>query len=315
MYHAESALEVGPEVPPKPPAYMTTPPPRKDSLRRTPTSSPDSVFLKHVAEQIVDRPSLYHPHLMASPLFDRAMQEASIMERGRPVSRKETVPPAATTTPETSPKEDTDDYATLPTGLQPMQAALILPDSEKQKIRKQATLQAERFEILGYQEVAGLSKELRTLDERCEYLRKTYKTLRTGRQKLHLRMISYLKNDTITFSKERLLKQEQAVVELDKALDEWAVKLELAENRRLRVRQKLLEHVAAAMMLNPSSNNGLQPTPPGSSGGSGGPSSPEPLRIDHQKENRESIRIYAEPQVLSLFNDIELAMSRMCEAC
>lgn len=153
------------------------------------------------------------------------------------------------------------------------------------------------------------------MDERCEYLRKTYKTLRTGRQKLHLRMISYLKNDTITFSKERLLKQEQAVVELDKALDEWAVKLELAENRRLRVRQKLLEHVAAAMMLNPSSNNGLQPTPPGSSSGSGGPSSPEPLRIDHQKENRESIRIYAEPQVLSLFNDIELAMSRMCEAC
>jgi len=225
------------------------------------------------------------------------------------------VQPPDTATIDTSPKEEMDEYATLPMGLQPMQAALILADSEKQKIRKQATLQAERFEILGYQEVAGLSKELRTLDERCEYLRKTYKTLRTGRQKLHLRMISYLKNDTITFSKERLLKQEQAVVELDKALDEWAVKLELAENRRLRVRQKLLEHVAAAMMLNPSSNNGLQPTPPGSSGGSGGPSSPEPLRIDHQKENRESIRIYAEPQVLSLFNDIELAMSRMCEAC
>ena len=178
------------------------------------------------------------------------------MERGRPVKRKESVQPPDTATIDTSPKEEMDEYATLPMGLQPMQAALILADSEKQKIRKQATAQAERFEILGYQEVAGLAKvntlvvvqglvliamkELRTLDERCEYLRKTYKTLRTGRQRLHLRMISYLKNDTITFSKERLLKQEQAVVELDKALDDWAVKLELAENRRLRVRQKLL---------------------------------------------------------------------------
>jgi hypothetical protein len=258
------------------------------------------------------------------------MEEASsIMERGRPVRRKESVTPPSPTI-EPSPKEETDEYATLPMGLQPMQAALILPDSEKQKIRKQAASQAERFEILGYQEVAGLSKvnsmlafvsgadgekELRTLDERCEYLRKTYKTLRTGRQKLHLRMISYLKNDTITFSKERLLKQEQAVVELDKALDDWAVKLELAENRRLRVRQKLLEHVAAAMMLNTSSPVG-QPTPPGSSGGSTGPSSPEPLRLSGEhREGRESIRIYAEPQVLSLFNDIEQAIGRMCEAC
>jgi hypothetical protein len=129
-------------------------------------------------------------------------------------------------------------------------------------------------------------------------------------------MISYLKNDTISFSKERLLKQEQAVVELDKALDDWAVKLELAENRRLRVRQKLLEHVAAAMMLNTSAPGG-QPTPPGSSGSSGGPTSPEPLRLsgEQHREDRESIRIYAEPQVLSLFNDIEQAIGRMCEAC
>jgi hypothetical protein len=96
---------------------------------------------------------------MTSPLFERELMEASsIMHRGRPVKRKESVPPPATTAPEAVPKEQTDEYAILPTGLQPMQAALILPDSEKQKIRKQATSQAERFEILGYQEVSGLSK-------------------------------------------------------------------------------------------------------------------------------------------------------------
>ena len=72
------------------------------------------------------------------------------------------------------------------------------------------------------------------------------------------------------------------------------------------------------MMLNTSSSATGQPTPPGSSGGSGGPSSPEPLRLsgEHRRgEDRESIRIYAEPQVLSLFNDIEQAIGRMCEAC
>jgi hypothetical protein len=101
---------------------------------------------------------------MISPLFDRELMEASsIMERGRPVKRKESVPPPVTTPLETSPKVETDEYATLPMGLQPMQAALILPDSEKQKLRKQATSQAERFEILGYQEVSGLSK-VRTYD-------------------------------------------------------------------------------------------------------------------------------------------------------
>jgi hypothetical protein len=68
------------------------------------------------------------------------------------------------------------------------------------------------------------------------------------------------------------------------------------------------------MLLNTSSPMG-QPTPPGSSGGTG-PSSPEPLRLSgERREDRESIRIYAEPQVLSLFNDIEQAIGRMCEAC
>jgi hypothetical protein len=81
----------------------------------------------------------------------------SIMDRGRPVKRKESVSTIASTD-DMGPKDDSNDFAKLPTGLQPMQAALILPDQEKQKIRKQATLQAERFEILSYQEVTTLSK-------------------------------------------------------------------------------------------------------------------------------------------------------------
>lgn len=38
-------------------------------------------------------------------------------------------------------------------------------------------------------------------------------------------------------------------MELDLSIDDWVSKLEQAENRRTRVRQKLLEHVAAALTL------------------------------------------------------------------
>jgi len=46
-----------------------------------------------------------------------------------------------------------------------------------------------------------------------------------------------------------MLKQEEALAELDASIDDWVAKLEQAENRRTRVRQKLLEHVAAAATL------------------------------------------------------------------
>lgn len=46
-----------------------------------------------------------------------------------------------------------------------------------------------------------------------------------------------------------MLKQEEALAELDASIDDWVNKLEMAENRRTRVRQKLLEHVAAAAIL------------------------------------------------------------------
>ena len=51
------------------------------------------------------------------------------------------------------------------------------------------------------------------------------------------------------FSHDSMLKQEEALAELDASIDDWVGKLEKAENRRTRVRQKLLEHVAAAATL------------------------------------------------------------------
>lgn len=185
-------------------------------------------------------------------------------------------------------------------------------DADKEVLHKQAHDQAEKFEILNKRDVASMSRELRALDERCDYLRKTYKSLRAGRQKLHGRMISYLKRgETVIFSRESLLKQEEALAELDLSIDEFILKLEQAENRRLRLRQKLLEHVAAALVLNPSNSRAdlAESTPPRS------PVKVEsPTRMD--RKDVESIKIYADGHVLNLFSDIEQAIGKMCEqAC
>jgi hypothetical protein len=93
-------------------------------------------------------------------------------------------------------------------------------------------------------------QELRALDERCEYLRKTHHSLRSGRRNLHERICTYLRSPrTAQFSHSSILKQEEALIELDLSIDDWVSKLEHAENRRMRVRQKLLEHVAAALTI------------------------------------------------------------------
>jgi hypothetical protein len=242
------------------------------------------------------------------------MLNGSIMERGRPLPKKGSTQNLKAFNKE---KDEYFEYSTLPTGLRPVEASVMLPLSEKQNLAKQASSQAERFEILGTDQVQTLSQELRALDERCEYLRKTYRSLRLGRQKLHARLLMYLKSEALSFSKDRLLKQEEALVELDRAIDDWATKLDRAENRRLRVRQKLLEHVAAAMMLNVTSVQRvtLEPTPPGSREGrdSSMESGSESLK-SKDRGDVESIKIYADTQVLNLFSDIEQAIGRMCEA-
>jgi len=125
-------------------------------------------------------------------------------------------------------------------------------------------------------------------------------------------MISYLKRgETVIFSRESLLKQEEALAELDISIDEFILKLEQAENRRLRLRQKLLEHVAAALLLNPPASNRedmTESTPPRS------PVKAEsPARVE--RKDVESIKIYADGHVLNLFSDIEQAIGKMCEAC
>lgn len=261
----------------------------------------------------------------------RKRSDQSIMDRGRPIARSRRERSRQGSTTSSSEKEGADTWK-LPKGVSLSQAPTAYAPAEREKLRTKAAQQAEKFEILSSREVTALSKvsfprenrrlphilivfqEMRALDERCDYLRKTYKSLRAGRQKLHARMISYLKrSETIVFSRESLLKQEEALVELDLSIDDWMAKIEQAENRRLRIRQKLLEHLAAAMALPPTTpvSDAAEATPPRSPIKAEGVESPH--RMD--RKDVESIRIYADGHVLNLFSDIEQAIGKMCEAC
>ncbi|KAF2256964.1 hypothetical protein BU26DRAFT_536901 [Trematosphaeria pertusa] len=251
------------------------------------------------------------PIATAATSHNRNMSESSVMDRGRPVRRSSKRQRSQTCSEAPSSDALPQDNWRLPRGMPVAEASLRMPEADKEVLHKQAYEQAEKFEVLNKRDVSSLSRELRALDERCDYLRKTYKSLRAGRQKLHGRMISYLKRgETVIFSRESLLKQEEALAELDISIDEFILKLEQAENRRLRLRQKLLEHVAGALVLNPPSLRDTAETTP--------PRSPvkleSPSRMD--RKDVQSIKIYADGHVLSLFSDIEQAIGKMCEqAC
>ena len=202
------------------------------------------------------------------------------------------------------------------------------------------------------------------MDERCDYLRKTYRSLHAGRQKLHARMMAYLKRENgAIFTREGLIRQEEALAELDVSLDDWISKIEQAENRRLRIRQKVLEHFCAAITLTTSTSQAQtvmspeqavrvqvlqrsqEQTPPRSPveratdspnmftmlpltvATTTGMTAISPMTMEHEikplqmdgpkigdpekRRDVQSIKIYADGDVLDLFSDIEQAIDHM----
>ncbi|KAI3326105.1 hypothetical protein HD806DRAFT_489217 [Xylariaceae sp. AK1471] len=191
----------------------------------------------------------------ASALSHRRGQSdsGSIMERGRPRKRIDGTPIGVNhrrTESKSSLSAERKAFETLPQGYRPRDAVKKMDQADITYLQKQALGQAMRFEVLKKEDVDNLSKELRQLDERTEYLRHTYTSLRAGRRNLQSRVCQYLRSPRVAkFSYESMLKQEETLAELDASIDDWVIKLEHAENRRTRVRQKLLEHVAAAAAM------------------------------------------------------------------
>ena len=150
-----------------------------------------------------------------------------------------------------------------------------------------------------------LIKELQILEERCKHLRITHVKLRQGRKSLRNRMVSYLKSPRNTkISRDIILRQEEALADLDNSIDEWVTKADAAEARRSEIHQKLLEHVAAALTLQSS---GTSPpvnehTPPISP-------DKENDYLNNQRKDVQSIKIYADQVVAALSAEIDKEIS------
>ena len=104
------------------------------------------------------------------------------------------------------------------------------------------------------------------------------------------------------FSRESILKQEEALADLDSSIDSWVFKLEQAENRRNRIHQLLLEHFTATLTLETVTGGRKRysaeiQTPPTS------PEKPEDL--DLGRDDAQSIKVYADSGVTALLTAIE----------
>lgn len=199
----------------------------------------------------------------------------------------------------------------MPSGFRAIDATSRVPEAEAKALKSQADRHVKRFEVLQVKDVSMLSQELELLDERCEYLQSTHKSLRQGRKNLHTRMITYLRSPRMAnFSRESILRQEEALAELDVSIDDWVAKLEAAEERRTTIRQRLLEHVAAALTL--QTNVVARPsyldeaTPPVS------PEKEEDF-LRNARKDVQSIRIYADEGVTALLAEIEKEIDYISE--
>ncbi|KAK7525131.1 Up-regulated during septation-domain-containing protein [Phyllosticta citriasiana] len=303
--------DMPPEVPPKSPSLYTKkspatrPQPRMDFGNADPTIGEDPAGEKYFIEGRCSSPESLDKR--DRPIVHRRRRSGqSVMSGGNSYGR----------TPQRveSRAENTDTWR-LPRGLPASVAVSTLANSERERLSDKAYGQVEKFEVLNCRDVNSLTKELHALDERCDYLRRTYKSLREGRQRLHARMLSYLrKSETVCFNRDSLLKQEEALVELDISIDDWIFKIEQAEGRRTRIREKLLEHVAAAVVMPciaRSTDETCQTTPPRSPVKADSPDRP----YHTNRKDVESIRIYADGEVLNLFADLEKAIGHMCDSC
>ncbi|KAI9682642.1 MAG: hypothetical protein M1829_006629 [Trizodia sp. TS-e1964] len=253
----ESPPEVPPKVPPKSPRTEA----RASSRNRFPYAQPNSSTSTLCSVNSSHSPARHGSPRPGQPprsdssqsVHTRNHSDISMMDRGRPAKRTagEQLPNnGSPAKPKRSASADMRAFEILPCGRLASEATGTFPRNELENLQRQALEQAGRFEVLAAKDVDVLSRELQSLDERCDYLRKTYVSLRSGRRSLHVRMIHYLRSPRVAkFSLESLLKQEDALIELDDSIDDWVDKLEWAENRRMRVRQKLLEHVGAAATL------------------------------------------------------------------
>lgn len=95
---------------------------------------------------------------------------------------------------------------------------------------------------------------------------------------------------------------------MDVLIDDWLSKLETAEEQRTRIRQRLLEHIAAAVTLHTGARTDIEnPTPPISP-------EDEDDYISTERREVQSIKIYADKGVAALLAEIEKETDFMADS-
>lgn len=169
------------------------------------------------------------------------------------------------------------------------------------------------------------------LEERVQYIRHTYASLRAGRKGLREQVLAYLRSPRLSKAcAGSIIRQEEVLAELDIAIDDRVLKLEQAEHRRWKIQQKLLEHVAATLTvvdstgINARTNNNtraLQPRKVPKEKQTLPTTSSEPILTDEslracnissshshsrsETENYQTVRVYADTGVAVLLSAIE----------
>ena len=130
---------------------------------QTPPSHSPRTSPSRVATTVSPTRKSPKPVPSALPLTSESLNS----DRGRQIVRQRSKKVAAV-----GEKEETAYYASLPKGLTPMEAAIMLPEVEKETLRKHASSQAERYEVLGARHVANLSQvsTLRSALDQTQYL-------------------------------------------------------------------------------------------------------------------------------------------------
>jgi hypothetical protein len=108
--------------------------------------------------------------------------------------------------------------------------------------------------------------------------------------------------------RQSILQKVETLADLDDTIDDWAKKLERAEDQRLRARQRLLEHIAAVLAM-PSviDNKGTASDGLGVGPEQTPPQSPEGLKSPSMtaRYEGESIKIYAGSEMHALLGVLE----------
>lgn len=89
---------------------------------------------------------------------NRNLSESSLMDRGRPVRRTSKRSRSRTTSETNNCDESIPDNWQLPKGLRVAEASRLMGDAEKETLYKQASAQADKFEVMNKRDVASMSR-------------------------------------------------------------------------------------------------------------------------------------------------------------